>query len=77
MGIIALSIAVAPTMEQLGKYWLIPGDAHPPIEQGAVIVKATKNPEKAKKLLEFMKTAPSRAVMKRYGLTLPDEKIQP
>lgn len=76
MGIIALSIAVAPTMERLGTYWLIPADAHPPIEQGAVIVKTTKNPEKAKKFLEFMKTALARAVMKRYGFTLPEEKIQ-
>ncbi len=76
MGIIALSIAVAPTMEQLGKHWLIPADAHPPIEQGAVIVKATKHPEKANKFLEFMRTEQARAVMKRYGFTLPEEKIQ-
>lgn len=77
IGIIALSIALAPTMEQLGKHWLIPADAHPPIEQGAVIVKASKNVEKAKKFLEFMKTEQARAVMKRYGFTLPEEKIQP
>lgn len=77
IGIIALSIAVAPTMEQLGKHWLIPADAHPPIEQGAVIVKATKHPEKAKKFLDFMKTEQARAVMKRYGFTLPVESVQP
>lgn len=64
-------------MEQLGKYWLIPADAHPLIEQGAVIVKATKHHEKAKKILDFMKTEQARAVMKRYGFTLPEEKIQP
>lgn len=34
------------------------------------------NVEKAKKFLEFMKTEQARAVMKRYGFTLPEEKIQ-
>jgi len=77
MGIIALSIALAPTMEQLGKHWLIPADAHPAIEQGAVIVKSSKNQERAKKFLEFMKTAPARTVMKRYGFTLPEENLKP
>lgn len=43
MGIIALSIALALTMEQLGKHWRIPADSHPPFEQGAVIVKSSKN----------------------------------
>lgn len=77
LGIIALSIALAPTVEQQGTYWLIPSEAHPPLEQGAVIVKSAKHSEKAKKFLTFMKSAPARSVMKRYGFTLPEENVHP
>jgi molybdate transport system substrate-binding protein len=33
-GIIAQSLALAPAMRDKGRYWLVPPDAYPPIEQG-------------------------------------------
>ena len=55
IGIIALSLAVAPTMKSKGTYWEIPSDAHPPLEQGAAILKSSKQQETAKQFLEFMR----------------------
>jgi molybdate transport system substrate-binding protein len=71
IGIVALSLALAPTMKQLGKYWEVPADTHPPLEQGAVLLKASKNQEAAKLFLEFMKGPQGQEIMKRYGFTLP------
>src|SRR5436309_2229728 len=55
IGIVALSLALAPSMKAAGKYWQIPIESHPPLEQGAVILKNAKNKEAAKQFLEFVK----------------------
>ncbi len=70
-GIIALSLALAPAMKDVGQYWEIPAFAHPLLEQGAVILKQSKNAEAAKQFLEFIKGPHGQEVMKRYGFTLP------
>ena len=70
-GIIALSLALAPAMKTAGQYWEIPATAHSPLEQGAVILKQSKNPEAAKQFFEFMKGSLGQEIMKRYGFTLP------
>lgn len=71
IGIIALSLAVAPTMKSKGTYWEIPSDAHPPLEQGAAILKSSKQQETAKHFLAFMRGTQGQEIMKRYGFTLP------
>jgi len=70
-GIIALSLAVAPAMKAAGQYWEIPAVAHPPLEQGAVILNQSKNPEAARQFLEFIKGSHGQEIMKRYGFVLP------
>ena len=70
-GIIALSLALAPAMKTAGQYWEIPAVAHPPLEQGAVILKSSTHQESAKLFLEFMKGSQGQEIMKRYGFTLP------
>src|SRR5215213_7135266 len=72
IGIIALSLALAPTMKTAGAYWEIPAAAHPPIEQGAAILKTSKHQDAAKQFLDYMKSADGQEVMKRYGFTLPN-----
>ena len=71
VGVIALSLALAPTMKAAGTYWEIPSDAHPPLEQGAAILKSSKQQETAKQFLEFMRGSQGQEIMKRYGFMLP------
>jgi molybdate transport system substrate-binding protein len=70
-GIVALSLALAPAMKAAGQYWEIPAIAHSPLEQGAVILKQSKNQEHARQFLEFIKGFHGQEIMKRYGFTLP------
>ncbi|HEY7534052.1 MAG TPA: molybdate ABC transporter substrate-binding protein [Nitrospiraceae bacterium] len=72
VGIIALSLALAQTMKAKGTYWEVPANAHPPLEQGAVILKSSINQESAKRFLEFMNGSQGQEIMKRYGFTLPN-----
>lgn len=70
-GIIALSLALAPPMQAAGRYWEIPAEAHPPIEQGAVMLTGGIHREEAKAFLLFVQGAEGRAIMTRYGFIVP------
>ncbi len=71
VGIIALSLAMAPAMSTAGRYWEIPADAHPPLEQGAVVLKQSKHQELARSFLSFLQGPEGREMMTRYGFTVP------
>lgn len=71
IGIIALSLAFAPPMKAAGRYWEIPSDMHPPIEQGGVMLRGGKNRDKAKAFFSFMQSAEGQAIMTRYGFVVP------
>ena len=71
IGIIALSLAMGPTMKTKGMHWEIPAEAHPPLEQGVVILRSSKQQDSARQFLEFVKGAQGQEIMKRYGFTLP------
>lgn len=71
VGIIALSLALAPAMKSAGSYWEIPAEAHPPLEQGAVVMKQSKHQELARSFLGFLQGPQGQEIMTRYGFTLP------
>lgn len=71
IGIIALSLALAPAMQSQGTYWEIPAEAHPPLEQGAVILKSSKQQATAREFLEFMRSEGGLRIMARYGFIVP------
>jgi molybdate transport system substrate-binding protein len=73
VGIIALSLARAPAMQQKGRYWMVPLDAYPRLEQGGVILSWVKDPEPTRALQVFMTGTEGRAILKQYGFLLPGE----
>jgi molybdate transport system substrate-binding protein len=72
VGIVALSLALAPPMKAAGRYWEIPASAHQTLEQGAVVLKTAKNVERAKAFLDFLKGSDGKRVMASYGFVLPE-----
>jgi len=70
-GIIAMSLAVSPAMRD-GKQWMIPAEMHPPIEQGAIILKDAKNKRAAQAFLDFVKSPAGRSTMAKYGFESPE-----
>ncbi len=71
VGIVALSLAVAPSMKEKGKYVEIPADDYPPIEQAAVVLKSSANKELARQFLAFLKTPAIQDLLRRYGFSVP------
>ncbi len=68
-GLISLTSALTPRMSSAGTYFVIPRDLYPPIEQGAVIVSQSQQREQARKLLDFLLSAPVQAQLAKSGLT--------
>ena len=66
-GLIALSLALAPAMKEKGSFWQIPDAAYPPLEQAAVVLKASHQPAVAQAFLEYLKTPAARAIFEKHG----------
>lgn len=71
IGIVALSLALAPSMRSAGRYWEIPESAHQPLEQGVVIIKTARNPDGARSFLKFLQGNEGKKVMASYGFVVP------
>jgi molybdate transport system substrate-binding protein len=68
-GIVALSLALAPAARAQGRYWEIPVDAHPRIEQGGILLKDTP----ATRAFRAFLTGPQgRAILLRFGFSAPE-----
>ena len=70
-GILALSLALSPALRDKGRSWNIPEKLYTPIEQGAVIVRKSPNPQGAQQFLDYIKLPATAALLERYGFTLP------
>jgi molybdate transport system substrate-binding protein len=74
VGFLALSHAIAPAMQGKGKYWLIPQEAYPALDQGVVILSHSGNKREAADFLEYIKTRTVASVLQRYGFAMPEQK---
>jgi molybdate transport system substrate-binding protein len=72
-GIVALSLALSPAMKNKGRYWKIPLDAYPPLEQGGVILTWARDLAATQALRAFLTSAAGQAILKRYGFLLPGD----
>src|SRR5688572_5960440 len=77
IGIIALSLALATTMKEAGRYWEVPLNAYPSLEQGAILLKTGKNPEGARAFLVFLQGTEGQAIMHKYGFIPPADTPRP
>lgn len=73
-GFVALAHAVAPAMQGKGKYWMVPAEAYPALDQGVVMISRSPHQQDAAAFLEYVKTAEVAAVLRRYGFSLPEQK---
>lgn len=69
VGIVALSLALAPEASGQGQCWEVPRDAYPRIRQGGAILKWTTSPEAAQAFRVFLLAPEGRAILKRYGFS--------
>jgi molybdate transport system substrate-binding protein len=71
VGLLALSLALAPAMKTSGHYVEVPASDYPPLIQAGVILKSSGNKELANQFLKFLKEPGTVALMEQYGFAVP------
>jgi molybdate transport system substrate-binding protein len=69
IGIVALSLALSDAMRTSGRYWEIPQDLYPRMEQAAALM--TNAGPAARAFYEWLRRPDSREILTRYGFGLP------
>jgi len=71
VGLVALAHAIALAMQGKGKYWVVPAEAYPTLDQGVVAISPSTHRQEAAAFLDYVKSAEAVAVLRRYGFSLP------
>jgi len=67
VGIIAMSLAVAPAMKEKGRYAEVPAEFYPPLQQGCVVLASSKKKVTALAFVEFLKKPEIADLLKTFG----------
>ena len=73
VGLLALSLAIAPAMKTSGRFVEVPASDYPPLIQAGVILKSSKNKELANQFMKFLKEPGTVALMEQYGFAVPTD----
>jgi len=71
-GIVAMSLATAPNVRSRGKYFEIPLDSYPRMDQGGVILKNVRDRQAAEQFRTFVLSPECRTIFKQFGFYLPE-----
>jgi len=71
VGIVPLSLAVAPPVRSRGRYWEVPPGAYPAIEQGGAILARARGSRLALDLRNYLAGPAVRDRLKQYGFSPP------
>jgi len=70
--ILALSLVLAPTMKDKGRYFVIAQQLYPPLRQAAVILKNSAHKSLAARFIELLKRPETRYFLMQYGFGAPE-----
>lgn len=71
-GIVALSLAAAPSLSAAGRFWEVPADWYPRLEQGGVILAHVADVDAAREVRAYLLSGAGQAILKRCGFYLPE-----
>jgi molybdate transport system substrate-binding protein len=71
VGLLALSLALAPALKSVGTYVEIPVDFHPSIEQAAVVVATSRQKALAQQFVDALKKPAVAQILQSYGFEVP------
>jgi len=72
VGILALSLVLAPAMKDKGRYFEIPQELYPPLQQAALILKNSKHKQTAHRFMEFIKTPEIKSLSRQHGFAVEE-----
>ena len=72
-GLIALSHALAPAMKDKGRYWVVPLDAYPTLNQAVVVLSKSNQQDAARRFLDFVRSPEVKSLLTKFGFSLSAE----
>jgi molybdate transport system substrate-binding protein len=72
LGFVALSQVAENDKFTSGSGWIVPANLYAPIKQNAVLLTLGAENPATKALLDYLKSAPAKAIIKKYGYDLPN-----
>jgi molybdate transport system substrate-binding protein len=72
VAIVALSLSIVSD----GHWILVPAELHEPLDQALAVIKGTQHEGQARQFASFINSPPGRAIMDKYGFTLPQKPPQ-
>jgi molybdate transport system substrate-binding protein len=71
VALIALSLAAAGSLQNDGRWVLLPENSYPPIEQAGVALKSSPNKVQARQFLDFLTSPAGRIILHDFGFGTP------
>lgn len=71
VGLVALSLALSPTMKPRGRFVEVPASSYPAIRQATILLKSSRNKVLARQFLNYVKSPESSSVLRQYGFVVP------
>jgi molybdate transport system substrate-binding protein len=71
VGVLALSLALAPALKAAGRYVAIPESFYPSIDQAAVVLATSRQKAIARQFMDFLKKPENVSMLESYGLAPP------
>ena len=72
VGLVAMALAVAPNVKGKGRMFEVQPASYPRVEQGGTILKWAADVDAARAFRGFLLSADGQAILKQFGLSLPD-----
>jgi molybdate transport system substrate-binding protein len=70
-GILSLSLVLGQALKTQGTYVEIPAQTYPPIDQGAVVVNASREPALGRRFIDHLRGPQTALRLERFGFTVP------
>jgi len=74
VGIVALSLVMAPKVKDSGRFFAVPTSTYPPIRQGVVAIRSSQHKEAAKAFIAYLKRPETINLLKQYGFEVPGSR---
>jgi molybdate transport system substrate-binding protein len=71
-GVVALSLALAPRMRAAGRFVELPLETYPRMEQGGIVLKASRSPAAARAVRNAILAPRGREALARFGFSFPE-----
>ncbi len=73
----AAIVALSLSLQEEGRWVLVPQELHAPIDQALAVVTGSRNESAARAFAAFVNGQAGRPIMRRYGFVLPGEEAAP